>query len=459
MDITLDMTGGGSRSRNGDGRDASDSDEAMLGASKDDGGGDNDGDGDGGDDDDDDDDDGDNTRVQDESIIDLEEELDEDTLRIMVSTDNRLGLNETDPVRGLDSFAAFEEVLYLAKHQYRADLVLLAGDLFHHNKPSRRTLYKTMQLLRRCCMGPDPVRVQVLNSDCTNDVMADVQASLADHDQDDPDGIDDIDDDNGHDSNDGAGTNRSGRKGRKRKGQQGRRGRSNGRAAFAPSRADADRPRRQPAMRNLVVNYLDSNYGVDLPIFTIHGNHDNLTRDGGTDFLAALDVLAVSNLVNYFGRQDQVTQVSVSPTLLQKGGTHVALYGMGSLRDERLNRMWQANHVRFLRPDTGQDGREEGIWWLNIFALHQVRRDNVAIQGVSRCGGGGSGGGVLTENVVCMRPIADDVFSLGCRVARMIVCMLHLLDESAEPEPRPWHEEVHPRVHAARMVRSGRLRT
>jgi double-strand break repair protein MRE11 len=40
---------------------------------------------------------------------------DEDTFRILVSTDNHLGYNERDPVRGLDSFAALEEVLYLAK--------------------------------------------------------------------------------------------------------------------------------------------------------------------------------------------------------------------------------------------------------------------------------------------------------------------------------------------------------
>ena len=41
--------------------------------------------------------------------------LDENTLRIMVSTDNHLGYAEKDPIRGLDSFAAFEEVLFLAK--------------------------------------------------------------------------------------------------------------------------------------------------------------------------------------------------------------------------------------------------------------------------------------------------------------------------------------------------------
>lgn len=40
---------------------------------------------------------------------------DEDTMRILVSTDNHLGYMERDPARGLDSFAALEEVLYLAK--------------------------------------------------------------------------------------------------------------------------------------------------------------------------------------------------------------------------------------------------------------------------------------------------------------------------------------------------------
>lgn len=44
-------------------------------------------------------------------------EADEDTLRIMLSTDNHLGYCERDPVRGLDSFAAFEEVLSLAREK------------------------------------------------------------------------------------------------------------------------------------------------------------------------------------------------------------------------------------------------------------------------------------------------------------------------------------------------------
>jgi hypothetical protein len=59
----------------------------------------------------------------------------------MISTDNHIGFMERDPVRGSDSFLAFEEVLATARAK-GVDLVLLAGDLFHENKPSRYTLWR-----------------------------------------------------------------------------------------------------------------------------------------------------------------------------------------------------------------------------------------------------------------------------------------------------------------------------
>lgn len=48
--------------------------------------------------------------------LNVPQDVDEETLRIMVSTDNHLGYAERDPIRGNDSFAAFEEVLILSKH-------------------------------------------------------------------------------------------------------------------------------------------------------------------------------------------------------------------------------------------------------------------------------------------------------------------------------------------------------
>lgn len=51
-------------------------------------------------------------------------------------------------MRGNDSFAAFEEVLSLARLN-KVDCVLLAGDLFHDNKPSRSTMHKAMEIFRK----------------------------------------------------------------------------------------------------------------------------------------------------------------------------------------------------------------------------------------------------------------------------------------------------------------------
>ena len=69
-------------------------------------------------------------RPEDEEV-DIDEAVDDETLRIMVSTDNHLGYAEKDPIRGMDSFAAFEEVLYLAKrHKVRAAGAIFGAQLF-----------------------------------------------------------------------------------------------------------------------------------------------------------------------------------------------------------------------------------------------------------------------------------------------------------------------------------------
>ena len=106
-----------------------------------------------------------------------------------------------------------------------------------------------------------------------------------------------------------------------------------------------------------------------MPIFSIHGNHDDPTREGGSEALAALDLLAVAKMINYFGRNDEVDDIAVSPVILQKGTTKVALYGMGNVRDERLNRMFANKRVKFLRPK----GVEDQANIFNMFVLHQNR--------------------------------------------------------------------------------------
>lgn len=212
---------------------------------------------------------------------------DEDTFKILVATDIHLGYLEKDAVRGNDSFVAFDEILKLAKDN-EVDFVLLGGDLFHDNKPSRKTLHTCMELLRKYCMGDRPVQFELLSDQSVN---------------------------------------------------------------FSYSKFPW-------------VNYQDDNLNISIPTFSVHGNHDDPT---GADGLCALDLLSCAGLVNHFGRSSSVEKIDISPVLLQKGRTKIAMYGLGSIPDERLYRMFVNKQVTMLRP------REDESSWFNLFVIHQNR--------------------------------------------------------------------------------------
>lgn len=90
------------------------------------------------------------------------------------------------------------------------------------------------------------------------------------------------------------------------------------------------------------MNYEDPDYNVAIPVFSIHGNHDDPAGDGQ---LCSLDLLSVANLCNYFGRAVEVDNITISPILIQKGKTKLALYGLGNVRDERLHRTFAQKQV------------------------------------------------------------------------------------------------------------------
>jgi hypothetical protein len=58
-------------------------------------------------------------------------------------------------------------------------------------------------------------------------------------------------------------------------------------------RAPRDRARRR------CVNYLNPHLNIGLPLFTIHGNHDD---PSGQDNTSAVDLLSSTGLLNYFGK-------------------------------------------------------------------------------------------------------------------------------------------------------------
>lgn len=217
---------------------------------------------------------------------------DPDMFRIIVATDVHLGYMEKDPARGNDSLVSFEEILEIASKN-NADFVLLGGDLFHENKPSRRTLHGCMALLRKYCMGNKPIQYEFLSDQSVN----------FDHCQ-------------------------------------------------FPT-----------------LNYDDPNLNVSMPVLSIHGNHDDPTGQGN---LCSLDILHTAGLVNYFGKTSNLEKIQLSPLLFQKGNTKVCLYGLGSVRDERLHRMFVHKNVTMLRPKENQED------WFNMFVVHQNRSKHSA---------------------------------------------------------------------------------
>jgi len=220
------------------------------------------------------------------------------SLKIMVFTDNHLGYLEHDPIRKDDSFEAFEEAFKIALEK-NVDLVLLGGDIFHDNKPSKRTICKTIEILRRYCLSDRPVDFEVLNSAKEDGVLS---------------------------------------------------------STFGSTNCD------------------DPNFHVGLPTFTIHGNHDD---PAGVDLVSALDILASSNLLNYFGKSKiegtGTGQIKIKPVLLSKGKTKVAIYGLGWMRDERLSKLFQMpGGVKWCHPD-GFDSTLCNDDFFNIFTVHQNR--------------------------------------------------------------------------------------
>ena len=86
----------------------------------------------------------------------------QDILRILIATDNHLGYGEKVPIRADDSFVTFDEILEVALEN-DVDFVLLGGDLFHENKPSRQAYMKCMDILRKRCLGDRPISFQLVS--------------------------------------------------------------------------------------------------------------------------------------------------------------------------------------------------------------------------------------------------------------------------------------------------------
>jgi double-strand break repair protein MRE11 len=71
-----------------------------------------------------------------------------------------------------------------------------------------------------------------------------------------------------------------------------------------------------------------------------------------------------NNYVNYFGKVTNIEQIEVTPILFTKGTSKIALYGIGHMKDERLNLAFENKTIKFKRPIQDKDE------WFNILVLH-----------------------------------------------------------------------------------------
>ena len=109
-------------------------------------------------------------------------------------------------------------------------------------------------------------------------------------------------------------------------------------------------------------NFKNENLFVEIPIFIIHGNHDD---PSGFENFSSIDIFS-NKEVNYFGKINNYEKFDLLPILFIKGKTKIALYGIGYIKDERLFLALQNKKVNFHRPEDYKS-------WFNILIVHQNR--------------------------------------------------------------------------------------
>lgn len=114
------------------------------------------------------------------------------------------------------------------------------------------------------------------------------------------------------------------------------------------------------------VNYEDQNLNVGIPIFSIHGNHDDVNGQGR---LSSMNILSSVGYINYFGKWQDLKEVEINPIVLQKKETKLAMYGLSHIHDARLARLFRDHKVKVCKPDIS----DEEIF--NLMVLHQNRAD------------------------------------------------------------------------------------
>ena len=233
------------------------------------------------------------------------------------------------------------------------DCLVLGGDLFHENKPSRATIVRCMDLLDKYVTNQ--FRAQADDGITLKDNVTNRSNGKTDDGCNDNNGTQKNGDGNYDGDNDSEG-----------------RQESDVRIKIINERAMED------AVGSSLpkINFHDKKSGVALPIFAIHGNHDDPT---GPEHLSVMDMLSRSKLLTYFGKYDVEAEgpgkIQISPIVIQKGTAKLSLSGLGYIRDERLNRMFDTpNSVRFVKPEGVTSAVSTSSECFNLFMIHQNKQ-------------------------------------------------------------------------------------
>ncbi|CAD2096046.1 double-strand break repair protein MRE11 [Plasmodium vinckei petteri] len=318
---------------------------------------------------------------------------DPNTLKILLCTDNHLGYKENNPIQKKDTFNTFEEILFIAK-KLNVDMILNSGDLFHKNKVSEYTLFKTMSIIRKYChvnnkkdgdkdennlsdkynsfnMNPLSLHQEETGTSFYSDTHVDTTNYSTP--------LNEVtnyryDFYQGEEKNSNeffeTGTKQRGKGGGKNVVKE-----TKQREIYYSSSDESYDEIRKNVQDNMIKKSDKEEYNTEMkilpvkekfeksiPFYTIHGNHD---YPYSYDYICPLDILNISNLINYIGKNN-MERLVIKPILLNKKGTHISIYAIGWIKDERLYHYFESKSIKFIIPEDYKNR-------INILVLHQNR--------------------------------------------------------------------------------------
>ncbi|ETB60677.1 hypothetical protein YYC_02298 [Plasmodium yoelii 17X] len=328
-----------------------------------------------------------------------------DTLKILLCTDNHLGYKENNPIQKKDTFNTFEEILFIAK-KLNVDMILNSGDLFHKNKVSEYTLFKTMSIIRKYChvhntkdderyqnanLNMNHLNVNHLNMNHLNMNHLNIQQKpdissfpesqmhaseystllneVTNYRYDFYEGDENVS--NTFFECEEKEKSQRCQKNEIKEMRETERFQSNldenydeikKNIQYKTDNEITNKSYKEEYNKEMKIHPVNEKFEKSIPFYTIHGNHD---YPYSYDYICPLDILNISNLINYIGKNN-MEKLIIKPILLNKKGTNISIYAIGWIKDERLYNYFENKNIKFIIPEDYKNR-------INILLLHQNR--------------------------------------------------------------------------------------